>query len=116
GLAEATLTITNDDKPGVIQFSAAAYNVNEAAAGANSTANIVVTRTGGTAPGVTVAYQTNNGTATSGVDYGATSGVLSFGAGVTSLTFTIPVFGDGDMEGDETLTVTLSNPTAGATL
>ena len=82
----------------------------------NSTATVVVTRTGGTAPGVTVAYQTNNGTATSGADYGATSGVLSFGAGVTSLTFTIPVFGDGETEGDETLTVTLSNPTAGATL
>ena len=116
GLTESILTITDDDKPGVIQFSAAVYNATEAAAGVSSTATIVVTRIGGTARGVTVAYQTNNATATSGVDYGATSGILSFGTGVTSLTFTIPVFGDADQEGDETLTVTLSNPTAGATL
>ena len=116
GLAEAILTITNDDKPGAIQFSAPIYSATEGAVGVTSTATIVVTRTGGTAPGVTVAYQTNNGTATSGADYGATSGVLSFGAGVTSLTFTIPVFGDGEADGDETLTVSLSNPTAGATL
>ena len=33
GLAEATLTITNDDKPGVIQFSAAVYSAPEGALG-----------------------------------------------------------------------------------
>lgn len=113
GLAEAILTITSDDKPGVIHFSAPVYSVTEDAA---STVTIVVTRTGGTAPGVTVAYQTSNGTATSGADYIATGGVLSFGAGVTSLTFTIPILGDDDAEGDEAFTVALSSPTAGATL
>jgi YVTN family beta-propeller protein len=113
GLAEAILTITSDDAAGVIQFSAPVYNVTEDAA---NTATIVVTRTGGTAPGVTVAYQTNDGTATSGSDYTATAGVLSFGAGVTSLTFTIPILGDDIAEGDEAFTVTLSNPTGGAKL
>ena len=116
GLAEAILTITSDDKPGVIQFSAPTYSATEAGVGVTTTATIVVTRTGGTAPGVTVTYQTGNGTATAGVDYGATGGVLSFGAGVTSLTFTVPVFGDADTEGDETVLIALSNPTAGATL
>jgi YVTN family beta-propeller protein len=113
GLAEAILTITSDDKPGVIQFSAPVYSVTE---DATNTATIVVTRTGGTAPGVKVAYQTSNGTATSGADYTATDGVLSFGAGVSSLTFTIPILGDDDAEGDEAFTVALSSPTGGATL
>jgi len=122
GLAEAILTITNDDKPGVIQFSAPTYTMSEGGAGATANVNIVVTRSGGTAPGVTVDYATSNGTATGGagadpgVDYQTTAGTLSFGAGVTSLTFTVPVFGDADSEGDETVQLTLSNPTGGATL
>ena len=112
GLSEAILTITSDDKAGVIQFSASTYTVTEG----NTTAAIVVTRTGGTAAGVTVSYQTNDGTATAGQDYTAAGGTLSFGAGVTSLTFTVPVLGDDNAEGNETIRLTLSNPTAGATL
>ena len=76
----------------------------------------MVTRTGGTARGVTVAYQTNNATATSGADYGATSGILSFGTGVTASRSPSPCSVTPSSEGDESLTVTLSNPTAGATL
>ena len=45
----ATLTITNDDKAGTIEFSAATYTGSETA----GPATIVVTRTGGVAEGVT---------------------------------------------------------------
>lgn len=63
---------------------------------------------------VTVGYATGNGNAT-GTDFTAKEGTLSFAAGVTSLSVTVPVTGDTDDEGNETFTVTLSAPT-GASL
>ena len=42
---------------------------------------------------VTVNYATANGTATAGSDYTATSGTLTFAAGETSETITVPVDG-----------------------
>jgi hypothetical protein len=114
----ATVTIRDNDVAGTVQFSQSFYTVSEAAAAAT----IVVTRTGGTASGVTVDYQTTDVTATGGatalpgVDYKTTSGTLSFPAGVTSRTFTVPVFADTAVEGNETVLLSLSPPTGGATL
>jgi Calx-beta domain len=65
---------------------------------------------------VTVDYSTSNGTAIAGSDYTATSGTLTFAAGVTSRTFTIPIVKDTLDESDETVNLTLSNPTGGATI
>ena len=62
-----------------------------------------------------VNYATANGTATAGSDYTATSGTLTFAAGETTKTVSVPVLGDTSVESDETFTLTLSNP-AGATL
>jgi hypothetical protein len=108
----ATLTINDNDTAGSVQFSAATYSVGEG--GGNVT--LTVTRTGGTASGVTVAYATANGSATAGADYSSRSGTLTFNAGVTSQTFTVPILQDTLPEGAETFTVTLSNPGGGATL
>jgi ribosomal protein L35AE/L33A len=108
----ATLTITDNDAPGTLQFSAATYNVSEA----GPTATITVTRTGGSAGGVTAQYATSDGTATAGSDYTASSGNLSFGAGATSQTFTVPITNDTAAEGAETISLALSNPGGGATL
>src|SRR5207249_5081302 len=58
----------------------------------------------------------SDGTATAGSDYTATSGTLTFGAGVTSKIFAIPIVKDTLDESDETVNLTLSNPTGGATL
>ena len=69
---------------------------------------------------VTVDYATSNGTADDD-DYTATSGTLTFAAGTTSGTITVPIADDDVNEGDETFTVALSNAsgaalgTAGAT-
>ena len=108
----AVLTIISDDQPGVIEFSAATYSVNESA----GPAKIIVTRTGGTASNVTVNYATSDGTAVAPGDYAATSGTLTFGAGVSSLTFLVPIVNDSDGEGPETVNLTLSNPGGGAAL
>lgn len=59
---------------------------------------------------MTVNYATSNGTATAGSDYTATSGTLTFNPGQTSRTFTVPIIDDSLNEVDETVNLTLSNP------
>ena len=60
---------------------------------------------------VTVDYATSNATATAGADYTAASGTVTFSAGETSQTFTIPLLADTLDEVNETATLTLSSPT-----
>jgi hypothetical protein len=50
------------------------------------------------------------------VDYTATAEVLTFGPGVLSQTCTVPILPDALEEGPESLSLTLSSPTGGATL
>ena len=59
---------------------------------------------------VTVDYATSDGTAAAGSDYTATSGTLTFAAGETEKTVSVPVLDDAHDEGSETLTLTLTNP------
>ena len=65
---------------------------------------------------VTVDYATADGSATAGSDYTATNGTLSFAAGETVKTVTVPVLDDSVDEGSEILTLTLSNPSGNARL
>ena len=76
-----------------------------------------VTKTGTTSSSYSVNYTTGGGTATSGADYTATSGTLTFPAGsTTSQPITVPTLTDGVVESPETVLVTLSSPTGGATI
>ena len=59
---------------------------------------------------VTVDYATSDGTALAGSDYTAASGALTFNAGDTSQTVQVTVLTDSEDESQETLTLTLSNP------
>ena len=60
---------------------------------------------------VTVQYETRNGTAVADSDYVATSGTLTFEAGETRKTVEVEVMADRHDEGEETLTLVLSNAT-----
>ena len=97
----------------VFEFSQPVYNIDEG----NVTATITVTRTGWTGGVVTVQYATADGSAIAGADYTAASGALSWPADdVTPRTFTVPILADALVEADETVLLTLTNPTGAATL
>ena len=64
---------------------------------------------------VSVAYSTEDGTATAGSDYAAASGTLTFAAGETSKMIHVDIEGDALAEGNENFKVNLSNP-VGATI
>ena len=102
----------NDDGTGTIAFGASAYQKAEN----GGSATITVTRSGGLGGGMTAQYATTNGTASAGTDYTATSGTLTFAAGVTSLSFQVPITNDTRDEVTETVNLSLSNPAGGAVL
>ena len=62
---------------------------------------------------VAVDYATANGSAHAGDDYRAASGTLKFRAGESSKTVEVAVFDDSHDEGEETLTLRLSNASSG---
>src|SRR5437867_4251883 len=97
---------------GTIQFSAVAYSAKESA----GAAKITVSRVGGSAGTVTVDFatvETSGGTAAAGVDYFPTNGTLTFGPGVTSRFFYVPIIHDHDHELDETVILELQRAVGG---
>ncbi len=127
----------------VLQFSAANYSVGEGDVNATSSAeqagranhtaaviacadrqavakhgnaNITVKRIGDTTGTVTVAYTTRDGTATADKDYLPTAGILTFADDVQSQDFTVSILADRRVEGQESVALTLSDPSGGAIL
>src|SRR5262249_3402595 len=94
------------------QFSAASSAVDEGA----GKFEVIVTRTGDTSSAVTVDYETMDATANDRGDYTTAIGRLRFGPGVTARTFNIFITDDAFAEGNETVQIMLSNPSAGAQL
>lgn len=77
------------------------------------TANLTfqVSLTGGPADGpVTVDYAATEGTASAPADFTAGAGTATIPAGQSSTTITVPVAGDDALEPDETVRVSLTNP------
>ena len=93
-------------------LNAAGYTVTEGC----SVASIAVNRTGDISHAATVDYETKDATALQRTDYTLASGTLSFSAGETSKTFGVLITRDAYTEGNETVNLSLSNPTGGATL
>jgi hypothetical protein len=94
-----------------IQLSAATYTTVE-----SSNATITVTRAGDTSNSVAATYTLSPGTATSVADYTPANTTVTFASGETTKNISVVIIDDTVDEPDETLTVTLSNPTGGATL
>jgi glucose/arabinose dehydrogenase/disulfide oxidoreductase YuzD len=117
-------TILNDDSGvPVLEFTQANFSQNEA----NQSVLLTVKRTGNTAQAASVDFQTNsdlsfvectvvNGQANQRCDYLLTTGTLSFAAGEIQKSFSVITFNDTLVEGNETFTLSLANPTGGAVL
>lgn len=80
------------------------------------TLQLQVTRSGLINVPVTVNYNMIATTATEGADYTGSNGTLSFAAGETSKTISIPILNEDDLEPSESFLVILSNPTGGGAL
>lgn len=100
-----------------VQFSVAAPSVSED----SGSLGITVTRTGDLISAANVNFLTSdtaglvacqvvNGKAAERCDYGTAAGTLRFGPGEASKTFVIPIINDVHVEGNETFTISLSEP------
>ncbi|MBK8284248.1 MAG: hypothetical protein IPK97_04880 [Ahniella sp.] len=99
--------------PGELRFSLADYSVDES----GGMATITVQRVNGADGPVSVDYNSANGTASAGADYTTTNGTLSWiDQDTADKTFMVPVSNDLLDEDDETVQLTLSNPTNNAAL
>ena len=81
--------------------------------GADAVLVFTVTLSRAASAALTVDYATADGSAHAGDDYRAASGTLTFGAGERSTTIEVAVLDDAHDEGEETLTLRLSNPSGG---
>lgn len=97
--------------PGSLHLSASTYTVNE-----SLNATITLTRTGGSTGTVGVTYTLSAGTATSVADYTPASTTVSLADGETSKTFPVIILDDTVDEPDETVALSLSSPTGGASI
>jgi hypothetical protein len=107
GDAQGIGTISNDDDaPGVTIADA---SVTEGDAGQRML-TFQVSLAGDTDLDATVGFAAAGGTASAGTDYLAATGTLTIPAGETTATIDVVVNGDATYEVDETLSVTLSDP------
>jgi hypothetical protein len=113
--ANQTANFTGQPAP-TLQFSAVNYN---AAENSGSVA-VTVSRVGDPSQAVSVQYRTTGqayapcsdvfGVAAQNCDYMTTSGTLSFAPGEVSKSFTVSLIDDDYVEGNEAITMGLSNP------
>lgn len=102
-----TGTITDDDGPGI---SIGDATVTEGDSGTTN-ATFTVTLSAASPQAITVAFATADDSATQPGDYSSQTGTITFAAGETSKTITVPVNGDTTNEQNEQFFVNLSSPT-----
>jgi large repetitive protein len=112
GDAQGVGTITDNDSPPTISVND--VSVTEGNAG-TTTATFTVSPSAASGFALTFDWATAAGTATAGTDFVSATGSRTIAAGATSTTIAVTVNGDSVSEGNETFTVTLSNP-ANATI
>ncbi|MCW6050661.1 Calx-beta domain-containing protein [Microcoleus sp. A2-C5] len=106
--------VDNDTLPvGTLQFSAPTFSVNE---DGTPVAAVTVTRTGSSTAAASATVNLTNGTATAPADYANTAIPVNFAAGDSApKTIVVPIVDDTLVEGNETVNLSLTNPT-GATI
>jgi uncharacterized repeat protein (TIGR01451 family)/uncharacterized delta-60 repeat protein len=109
-VAYADVWIGSDD--GTIQFSQSKYGVLENA----SNAVIAVVRSGDTNRTASIDYVVAGLTAVAVEDFVVTNGTLVFNPGEAVKNITVPLINDDLVEPDETVLLTLSNPSGGVPL
>jgi uncharacterized delta-60 repeat protein len=113
-VTNATMTITNNDSFGTLQFSAPSYLVSEN----GGSATITVVRAGGATGNVSVSYTATNaptGAAANGINFVATNGVLNFAANQVAASFNVQILNDNIQDpANFFFNVTLSNPASAA--
>lgn len=106
---------TNETVTGVAPTSAQ-LSIGNASVTEGGTLSFTVTRSGITTSAVSASYATSDGTAAQPGDYTAASGTVSFAANQTTATVSVTTIDDATVESAETMTVTLSSPSSGATI
>ena len=104
-----TGTITDDD---LVEGLPTLSIADAAPASEGGTAGFVVTLSAASEKEVRVSYRTVDDTATAGLDYTPTDGILRFEPGETTRTITVPTLADEVVEGAERFAVELSEPVA----
>jgi CSLREA domain-containing protein len=120
--ASQSFSITVTPVGGFVSFNAINFNTTES----SGFVTITVRRTGDTTRAATVDYATSGdtglpcatttGAASPKCDFTSAIGTVKFAAGDTTKPFTVLISQDSFVEGFETFTVALSNPTGGAAL
>ena len=108
-LAELTL----NPQPLTPDISIANAMATEGDPGDNTQISFTVNLSTATSLDVDVDFTSNENTAVSGLDYLQVSGTLTITAGSTSGLVSVPLIPDNEIEANETLTLTLSNPVNG---
>lgn len=111
----STVTIADDDdppSPGILLMNNQTLNVNEDA----GTVDIIIRRATGNEGAVSAMLNSADGSALAGQDYQAISQVVSFANAENMKTVTLTILDDQTFEGNETLSLSLSNPTGNAVI
>ena len=101
----ATFTVLDDESS--LAFSNATYTVSEGV----GALTLTVVRTGPKVTPAGVSFATVNGSATAGIDFRATNGILVFPANTAAKTFSISITNNTIVDADRTFTVELSSAT-----
>lgn len=110
-LSDGQITV-NAPSSGNVQFSSSSYSVREN----EGPATIAITRTDGSFGAASVDVSTSDGSATAGSDYTATTQTVNWADGEDGTkTVDVPIIDDSDVEGNETVNLSLSG-VSGASL
>ena len=101
---------TSDSVQGLVGISVSDARVEEAA---GAVLAFAVTLSRSASSPITINYATADGSATAGADYTAASGILTIESGSSSGSIEVTVLDDAHDEGEETMTLRLSNPSEG---